>query len=102
MARLDVTQASLEQREKILEYAPDVRKFEIGLFWRRSLFFWGIIGAAFVAYGVLINQADKDFALAVACFGLVCSIAWMLQNRGSKYWQGSVGTESRERGKGRL
>jgi hypothetical protein len=32
MARLDVTKASPKQKEKILEYAADVRKFEIGLF----------------------------------------------------------------------
>jgi hypothetical protein len=87
MALLDVTKTSPEQRKEILKYAADVRKFEIDLFWRRSLFFWGFISAAFVAYGVLINEADKDFALAISCFGLVCSVAWTLQNRGSKYWQ---------------
>jgi hypothetical protein len=32
-----------EQNKKILEMAADVRKFEIGLFWQRSLFFWGFI-----------------------------------------------------------
>jgi hypothetical protein len=87
MAKLDVSRASLKQKEEILKYAADVRKFEIGLFWQRSLFFWGFIGAAFVAYGVLIDKNDKDFALAVSCFGLICSFAWTLQNRGSKYWQ---------------
>lgn len=87
MAHLDVSQSSPTQKEKMLEYAADVRKFEIGLFWQRSLFFWGFIGAAFVAYGVLIGEEDKVFALAVSCFGLICSIAWTLQNRGSKYWQ---------------
>ena len=56
-----------EQKKKILEYAADVRKFEISLFWQRSLFFWGFIGAAFVAYGVLIKLSDKDNALAVSC-----------------------------------
>ncbi len=35
---------------KILEMAVDVRKFEIGLFWQRSLFFWGFIAATFLAY----------------------------------------------------
>ncbi len=87
MALLDVSRTSLEQKIAILKYASDIRKFEIDLFWRRSLFFWGFIGAAFVAYGVLIKETDKDFALAVSCFGLICSIAWTLQNRGSKYWQ---------------
>ncbi len=27
---------------KILELASDIRKFEIGLFWQRSAFFWGL------------------------------------------------------------
>jgi hypothetical protein len=73
---------------KILDLAADVRKFEIGLFWQRSLFFWGFIGAAFVSYAALMkDNADKDLPLAIACFGLVCSVAWTLVNRGSKYWQ---------------
>src|SRR3972149_1635381 len=79
----------LEQNKKILEYAADVRKFEIGLFWTRSLFFWGFIAAAFVAYGVSIKESDKDIPLAIACFGLVCSVAWTLVNRGNKYWHGA-------------
>lgn len=72
---------------KILEIAADVRKFEIGLFWQRSLFFWGFIAAAFVAYAALAKDPDKDLAFAVACFGFICSVAWTLGNRGSKYWQ---------------
>jgi hypothetical protein len=76
------------QRAKAyFEIAADVRKFEIGLFWQRSLFFWGFLSAAFVAYGVLNATSDAGARLAVACFGLVCSVAWTLLNRGSKYWQ---------------
>src|ERR1039457_4874632 len=40
---------------------------------------------AFVAYAQLFGRGDLPFF--VACFGLVCSVAWALQNRGSKYWQ---------------
>lgn len=76
---------------KILEIAADVRKFEIGLFWQRSLFFWGFIAAAFVAYATLIKDSDKDLPFAIACFGVVCSLAWTLGNRGSKYWQEAWG-----------
>ncbi len=75
------------QKEKIHEYAETTLNAEIELFWKRSLFFWGFTGAAFVGYGVLIDKADKDLPLAIACFGLVCSITWTLANRGSKYWQ---------------
>jgi len=76
-----------EKDEKIHEYATAILNTEIELFWKRSLFFWGFSGAAFVGYGVLIDKADKDLPLAIACFGLVCSVAWTLANRGSKYWQ---------------
>ena len=62
------------------------RNFEISLFWQRSLFFWGFIGAAFVGHAAL-RDANSGLALVLACFGLVCSVAWSLVNRGSKYWQ---------------
>lgn len=87
MAKLDVSKATESQMAEILRLAADVRKFEIDLFWRRSLFFWGFIGAALVAYGVMIRESDKSLPFAIACFGFVCSIAWTLANRGSKYWQ---------------
>jgi hypothetical protein len=72
---------------KTFEFVAQELRIEIGLFWQRSIFFWGFIAAAFVAYGVLVKEPDKEIALAISCFGLVCSIAWTLMNRGSKYWQ---------------
>lgn len=42
-----------------------------------------------MAYAALIKEPDKDLPFAVACFGLVCSLAWTLGNRGSKYRQES-------------
>lgn len=79
------------KEEKIFQYAFETRQFEIGLFWQRSLFFWGFIAVAFVAYGAVANlvNADDSVLLAIACFGIVCSVAWTLANRGSKYWQGA-------------
>ncbi len=76
-----------DQIKRVFETAADIRKFEIGLFWQRSLFFWGFIGAAFIAYATLLTNSDKDLPLAIACFGFVCSVAWTFANRGSKYWQ---------------
>jgi hypothetical protein len=72
--------------EKRLEIAIATRAFEIDLFWKRSIFFWGFISAAFVGYAAL-RSANSDLAIVVACFGMVCSSAWTLLNRGSKYWQ---------------
>jgi hypothetical protein len=78
-------QTRYSMAEKYFDVASDIRKFEIGLFWQRSLFFWGFIGAAFVAYATL--GTDNQAKLLVSCFALVCSVAWTLLNRGSKYWQ---------------
>jgi hypothetical protein len=78
---------SYRRAEKYFDVAADVRKFEIGLFWQRSFFFWGFIGAAFVAYSAMHNEEPAWSRIAIACFGLICSIAWTLLNRGSKYWQ---------------
>jgi hypothetical protein len=62
------------------------RQFEIDLFWKRSLFFWGFIAAAFVAVATLEGKSGILSSI-VAGFGMVCSLAWTLVNRGSKYWQ---------------
>ena len=59
---------------------------KIELFWKRALFFWGFIVAAFAAIGVLKEQ-QPTLSLLVSGFGFVCSFAWTLVNRGSKYWQ---------------
>ncbi len=72
--------------EKRLELAIQARSQELELFWKRSLFFWGFIAAAFVGYATSLEKAPT-VALVIACFGFVCSLAWALANRGSKYWQ---------------
>lgn len=76
--------STLESRR--FQAAFQTRQFEIDLFWKRSLFFWGFIAAAFVAIGALKEQ-EPTLALLVSGFGVVCSFAWTLVNRGSKYWQ---------------
>jgi len=77
---------SSDQNTLAMTYAAEGRKLEVNLFWQRSLFYWGFIGAAFVAYGVLFKETDRELALVIACFGFVCSVVWTLGNRGSKYW----------------
>ncbi|WED29022.1 hypothetical protein L3V77_24120 [Vibrio sp. DW001] len=65
------------------------RNFEIDLYWKRSLFFWGFIATAGLGYGALMSADTPrpNLAIVVACFGLICSLCWSLVNRGSKYWQ---------------
>jgi hypothetical protein len=84
---LDISKCSLDQKKLILGFAADTRKFEIERFWQRSLFFWGFITAAVVAYGAAAKSPQLQ-ALA-ACYGFLCALAWALQNRGSKYWHES-------------
>ena len=84
-----------ERQKRRLDIAVQVRNFEIELFWKRSVFFWGFISAAFVGYAAL-RIANPELGLMIACFGMVCSGAWTLLNRGSKYWQESWETKVNE------
>jgi len=72
----------------MFEMAVQTRNFEIELFWKRSLFFWGFISVAFAAYASFRTHIP-ELAILFVCFGVVCSCAWTLLNRGSKYWQES-------------
>jgi hypothetical protein len=76
---------SQEEKQAIKRFliAKEGRRYEIDKFWQRSSFFWVFIAAAFIAYG----KSDPNNSFPFACFGLVSSFAWTLQNRGSKYWQ---------------
>ncbi|HBR52429.1 MAG TPA: hypothetical protein DEA71_20415 [Nitrospira sp.] len=69
-----------------LQMAVEGRRFEISLFWQRSLFFWGFNAAALVGIGSSTLGSRPEIALAIACFGFICSLTWTLANRGSKYW----------------
>ena len=75
--------------QKRYEVSLETRKFEIDLFWRRSIFFWGFIAAAFIAYASY--SGDKTYnpylRIIISFFGFACSFCWTLVNRGSKYWQ---------------
>lgn len=68
----------------LFDTATDTRKFEIELFWKRSLFFWGFISVTFAGFAAV---KDSLLAMVLACFGLACSVIWTLGNRGGKYWQ---------------
>jgi hypothetical protein len=76
------------KRRKLKQFdvALATRQFEIDLFWKRSLFFWGFIVAAFVAVAALEGKS-RSLSIIVSGFGMVSSLGWTLANRGSKYWQ---------------
>jgi hypothetical protein len=85
MPEQKIQKVSDAQAKLRLAYAAETRRFEIERFWQRSLFFWTILGAAFIGYAALANK-DEGARLAISCFGIVASLAWTLQNRGAKYW----------------
>jgi hypothetical protein len=72
---------------KAFDFAADVRKFEIGLFWQRSLFFWGFITTAILAYGAAYQTQSRNLQFAAATIGLTSAFVWTLVNRSSLYWQ---------------
>lgn len=80
-----------EQAKTRYHAAVRSREFEIELFWKRSLFFWGFIGATFI--GFVGARAAPKLAVVIASFGLVSSAVWTLANRGSKYWYESWETK---------
>lgn len=84
---LDTSNMSRDQMAQALLVAIDTRNAEIDRFWSRSLFFWGLVAATFVAFADL-QGADRWHArVLIASFGLIASLGWTLQNRGAKYWQ---------------
>jgi hypothetical protein len=75
-----------ENPQKRLEICLQSRQLEIDLFWKRSLFFWGFIASAFIAFMSVYRQS-LALSILIAAFGMVCSLTWTLANRGSKRWQ---------------
>jgi surface polysaccharide O-acyltransferase-like enzyme len=78
------------KKEKALEYALDIRKFEIELYWKRATYFWTFIAAALAGYAVIQRISDEhskgELSLLLVCLGVIFSLAWYLVNRGSKFW----------------
>lgn len=77
-------------RERALEHALDIRKFEIEMYWKRATYFWAFIAATFAAYlGIATSEKDQspDILVLISLLGLSFSVAWYLVNRGSKFWQ---------------
>lgn len=79
------------RRDRALECALDIRKFEIDLYWKRAGYFWAFIGASFAAYGATASIKDlpqrSHLSVAVGVLGFVFSVGWFCVNSGSKWWQ---------------
>ena len=85
----------IRQREIVaaaLNTAEEVRRFEIGLYWRRALYFWGFNVAIFTGVGVFLAGSDASLlqeviSLLLAMLGLFVTIAWWFMSEGAKTWQ---------------
>jgi hypothetical protein len=78
------------KRQKALENALDIRKFEISLYWTRATYFWTFITVALAGFGAaqtLDQPVRTDLAVFVCCVGYFVSFCWYCANRGSKQWQ---------------
>ena len=75
-----------DQSAEKFRVCVEMRKLENELFWKRAMFFWAFIAAAFIGF-VDSYKEKPSFGIVVACFGVVCSVAWSLVNRGSKRWE---------------
>ena len=83
-------------REKALERAHDIRKFEIGLYWKRTTYFWTLLAAVFAGFFLIQTSEDlnsdnkqQDFSVLLAHLGFTLSFGWWRVNKGSKFWQES-------------
>jgi hypothetical protein len=79
-----------KRKTLLLEYALDIRKFEISMYWTRASYFWTFIGAAFAGYGAvqtLTGPERASLSVYICSVGIVFSFGWYCVNRGSKQWQ---------------
>jgi hypothetical protein len=60
---------------KKYDIAIATRNFEIELFWKRALFFWGFIALTFAGYASSIScdkcNDNNFYPLLIACFGFI-------------------------------
>lgn len=77
---------------KALEIAWDTRDFEIKRYWQRATYYWAFITSIFIAYVYVLNSSNlfvhhNLVLFLVILIGCVFSLAWVLTNISSKFWQ---------------
>lgn len=99
-----IDSATYKKIKVAFKLAHDVRKFEIELFWKRGAYFWAFILASFTAYFVTFDKflannkfnlcillkfssSAKIMLLSLSCMTFIFCLAWVLINKGSKFWQ---------------
>lgn len=91
----------ITDKEKAYEQACDIRKFEIELYWKRTIYFWGFITVIYTAYYKVFSEfyyiKNTDIMslsfhgsiplIIISGLGLIFSLSWLLSNYASKHWQ---------------
>lgn len=77
---------------KALEIAWHTRDFEIKRYWQRATYYWAFITSIFIAYVHVLNSSNlfvhhNLVLFLVILIGCVFSLAWVLTNISSKFWQ---------------
>ncbi|WP_144559887.1 RipA family octameric membrane protein [Shouchella miscanthi] len=81
---------SVPSVEKALEYALDIRKIEIELYWKRATYFWAFLAVAIGGYSAITianGPLNHLYLFIVSCVGLTFALSWWKVNEGSKIWQ---------------
>ena len=90
-AMFDTEYPERERIEAALNRAHEIRQFEISLYWKRSLFFWGFVLTLFGVLGLMLT-AEKPTSLTdfmpviIAPLGFFTTCAWYYIEKGSKAW----------------
>ncbi|SOB60142.1 conserved membrane protein of unknown function [Pseudodesulfovibrio profundus] len=78
--------------QEAYDKAHEVRQFEIELYWKRALYFWGFEAAFMLAFGTLLAKGNGTtgqfyFLFLVSIFACFFTLLWRVALKGSKQWQ---------------
>jgi hypothetical protein len=90
-AALSLSPGDAESRQRALDRAHELRKFEINLYWKRASYFWTVQAAAFAFVGFLrgASAVEAQAFIIPAALGFLTAVVGYLSARGSKFWQDS-------------
>lgn len=85
-------QGRKSQLREVFDKAHELRDFEIQMYWKRALYFWGPQAVLIVAFlGLHEGYINKAIGLlpniVVGLVALVFTMAWRLALKGAKRWQ---------------
>lgn len=74
------------KHKNALKRAHEIRQFEINLYWERSKYMYVMVGA--VSAGLYnLDNSEVYVNILVSLVGVLLSGAWVLINKGSRFWQ---------------